>query len=83
LRELARVCLPEGKAVLLEHVLSSVRPVALLERLWSPIHERTIGCHPTRQTIETARALGLTIETEQKRFFGAFRLVTARPPDVR
>jgi len=83
LGELVRVCRPDGRIVLLEHVLSPVWPVALLERLWTPIQERTLGCHLTRETFKTARALGLTIESEQTRFFGVFRLAVARPPVVR
>jgi ubiquinone/menaquinone biosynthesis C-methylase UbiE len=83
LRELARVCRPEGRIVLLEHVLSPSRPVAFLERLWSPVNERAIGCSLTRRTIETARGLGFAVEREQSRFFGVFRLAVARPPGVR
>ena len=79
LRELRRVCRPTGTIVLLEHVLSPHRPVALLERLLTPLQSRAMGCHLDRPTIDTARAVGLTIATEQSRRLGVFRLVTARP----
>ncbi|MGH2531716.1 MAG: class I SAM-dependent methyltransferase [Thermomicrobiales bacterium] len=81
LRELARVCRPDGRVVLLEHVLSPVPPVAWLERLLSPVQERFIGCHLNRRTIETARSMGFAIESERRRLAGVFRLVVARPPD--
>ena len=83
LREAARVCRPEGRIVLLEHVRSPVWPVALLQRLWTPIQERTLGCHLLRTTIDTARELGFTIESERDRLFGIFRLAIARPPDLK
>ena len=80
LREVARVCRPEGTVVLLEHVLSPSRPVAALERLLTPLQARAIGCHLDRETIDLARRLGFRVEREAARRFGVFRLVVARPP---
>jgi ubiquinone/menaquinone biosynthesis C-methylase UbiE len=79
LREMRRVCKPEGKIVLLEHVLSHHWPVALIERVMTPLQARAIGCHLDRETIETARRAGLRIESEQVRRLGIFRLAVARP----
>ncbi|MFM9105471.1 MAG: class I SAM-dependent methyltransferase [Chloroflexota bacterium] len=79
LREMRRVCRPAGKVVLLEHVLSPLWPVALLERAMTPLQARAIGCHLDRKTLETARAAGLRIESEQSRRLGVFRLAVARP----
>ena len=80
LRELARVCRPDGRVVLLEHVRSPVGPVFVIQRLLTPLQERFIGCHLTRETVDAARRLGFTIESERCRFFNVFRLVVARPP---
>ena len=82
LREMARVCRPDGRIVMLEHVLSSVRPVAALERLLSPLQERALGCHLNRKTIALARSRGFAILDERQRLFGVFRLVVARPPQT-
>lgn len=79
LREMARVCRPAGRIVLLEHVLSPYWPVSLLERAMTPLQSRAIGCHFDRETIETARRAGLQIESEQTRRLGVFRLAVARP----
>lgn len=80
LRELTRVCRPDGRVVLLEHVRSPVGPVFVVQRLLTPLQERFIGCHLTRETVDAARRLGLTIESERRRLFDVFRLVVARPP---
>ena len=81
LREMARVCAPGGRIVLLEHVLSPIPPVALLQRLLSPLQVRAIGCHLDRRTIDLLRHEGFTVESEQRRRLGVFRLVVARPPE--
>lgn len=80
LREMVRVCRTDGQIVLLEHVLSPNWPVALLERLVSPLQERLIGCHLNRDTIELVRREGLRIQSEERRLAGVFRLVIAHPP---
>ncbi len=82
LQELGRVCRPDGRIVLLEHVRSPVAPVYAVERLLSPLQERIIGCHLTRQTAEVARGVGLTIRSERRRVFGVVRLVVAEMPDA-
>lgn len=80
LREMARVCRPAGRVVLLEHVLSPSRPVAMIERLASPLQNRMLGCHLDRRTIDLARELGFTFEAEHHRLAGIFRLAVGRPP---
>jgi len=80
LLEIARVCRPDGRVVLLEHVRSPSAPIYALERLLSPLQERFIGCHLTRETITEARRLGFRIDSERTRLFAVFRLVVARPP---
>jgi ubiquinone/menaquinone biosynthesis C-methylase UbiE len=79
IQELARVCRPSGKIVMLEHVLSPTRPIAWMERRFAPMQERALGCHLTRETIETVRHSGLVIESERSRLWQTFRLIVARP----
>lgn len=83
LREMARVCRPGGRIVLLEHVRSPVRPVAMAQRLLSPMQKRFIGCHLDRETIALVKHLGFTIVSERRHLLGIFRLVVARPPKAK
>jgi SAM-dependent methyltransferase len=80
LRELARVCRPSGRIVMLEHVRSTARPLAALQRILSPLNERAIGCHLDRDTIDLARSLGFSIDETRTRLFNSVQLVLARPP---
>ena len=80
LRELARVCRPRGRVVLLEHVRATARPLATAQRLLSPLNERAIGCHLDRETFELAQSLGYVFDEIETRLFAAVRLGVARPP---
>jgi ubiquinone/menaquinone biosynthesis C-methylase UbiE len=80
LLELGRVCRPGGRIVMLEHVRSTSRPLAAVQKVLSPLNERAIGCHLDRETFDLARSLGFSIDESWSRLFGSVRLVVARPP---
>jgi ubiquinone/menaquinone biosynthesis C-methylase UbiE len=80
LREMARVCRPEGRVVLLEHVLSPNRFVAWWQKRLAPAQHRMLGCHLDRQTDQLVRDLGFRVERDQTRLFGVFHLIVAVPP---
>ena len=80
LLELGRVCRPGGRIVMLEHVRSTARPLAALQRVLSPFNERAVGCHLDRDTFGLARSLGFSIDETQSRLFDSVQLVVARPP---
>jgi ubiquinone/menaquinone biosynthesis C-methylase UbiE len=80
LLELGRVCRPRGRVVMLEHVRSTARPLAAVQRALSPLNERAIGCHLDRDTFDLARSLGFSIDQTRSRLFDSVRLAVARPP---
>lgn len=82
-REAARVCRPDGKVVVLEHVLSPLGLVAGAQRLFSPVQERALGCHLTRRTLPVLADEGFSIVSTRSKFLGVFQLVVARPPQMR
>ena len=85
LREMARVCTPEGRIVLLEHVRAPNIVLAGMQKVLTPLQERMLGCHLDRPTDRLVRELGFGMEREETRFFGVFHLIVARPPapDIR
>lgn len=81
LREMARVCRPQGRIVLLEHVLSPNPVVGWFLHRLSPAQERMLGCHLDRSTDRLVRDLGFEVERDDARLFGIFHLIVARPPE--
>lgn len=79
LSEMSRVCKPEGKIVLLEHVLSPNRIFAKLQKLLTPLQVRQLGCHLDRPTDQLVRELGFHVERDESRFVGVFHMIVMRP----
>lgn len=80
LREMARVVKPDGKIVLLEHVLSPNPLVKPVMKLVAPLQVRAMGCHIDRTTNQIIRKLGFRVEQDRSRVLGIFHLIVARPP---
>ncbi len=78
LREIARVCKPEGKVVLLEHVRSET-PLGYLMDLVNPLVVRMSGANINRRRLGTVRRAGLTIERVDSFLLDIVKLIVAKP----
>lgn len=80
LREMARVCKPDGRIVLIEHVLAPNPIIGAVQKIVSPLQERHMGCHLDRPTHQLVRELGFPVERDDSRVLGIVHLIVARPP---
>ncbi|MHB9058945.1 MAG: class I SAM-dependent methyltransferase [Bacillota bacterium] len=79
LREVARVCRPGGRVIMLEHVRALGLAGSIMDRM-NPLVVRMIGANINRRTVENVRLAGLTIDSvESFGPGGIIKLISARP----
>lgn len=78
LKEIARVVKPNGKVVLLEHVLSSNLYLTAIMQAINPFTRATFGENFNRKTVENVAKSGLLIEKVTDVGWGIFKLIEAR-----
>lgn len=79
LREVRRVLKPQGKLLLLEHVLSERPVLRFLMKLANPIMVRITGANIDRVTVRNIQKAGFRIEEEKNLWLDIVKLIVARP----
>lgn len=79
LKEVKRVCKPEGKIILLEHVRSDNPILGKLMDLLDPITVRMMGPHINRRTVENISKAGLTIRSVEDQNLKILKHIVAEP----
>lgn len=77
--ELRRVCKPDGKLILLEHVRSANRLLGLTMDLLNPIVVRAIGANINRETLKTMETAGMTLSSVENVGMEILKLIVATP----
>jgi ubiquinone/menaquinone biosynthesis C-methylase UbiE len=78
LREMARVCVPDGRMLLFEHGRSSRAAIADWQDRHADQHAQVLGCHWNREPLELVREAGLEVEQSDRNFLGMFHVIEAR-----
>jgi len=79
LKELRRVCKPNGRLVVLEHVRPTNELLGILFDVLNPIVVRMMGANINRRTVDNIKKAGWHIQTEQNLSSDVVRLIEARP----
>ncbi|GBD39171.1 Ubiquinone/menaquinone biosynthesis C-methyltransferase UbiE [bacterium HR37] len=79
LKEMGRVCNPNGRILLLEHGRSSREWLGRWQDLRADKHERQFGCRWNLEPPKLVAQSGLKVLSIQTTFFGIFYLIEAAP----
>jgi len=79
LKELRRVCKPDGRLVLLEHVRPARPLLGLIFDLLNPLVVRMMGANINRKTIDNIKSAGWQLQIDQKLSSDIVRWIEARP----
>jgi len=79
LKEMGRVCRPDGKILLVEHGRSDHEWLGKWQDRRDDRHARQLGCHWNREPLELVCKAGLTPVTGRRSFLGIFHEIEAKP----
>ena len=79
LREIDRVCAPDGRILLLEHGRSSVGPIARFQDWWAPRHFEAHGCRWNQEPADVVAEAGLEAMAVDRSLLGIVTSIVVRP----
>jgi ubiquinone/menaquinone biosynthesis C-methylase UbiE len=77
LQEMARVCKPAGRILLLEHGRSDREWIGRWQDNREDSFAKQLGCHWNREPLELVRQAGLKVNKSRRVFFGVFHQIEA------
>lgn len=80
LSEMARVCRPGGRILLLEHGRSDRAWLGRWQDRRTAQHAARLGCQWNREPLQLVQEAGLDVRDARRAFFGIFHMIVAAPP---
>ena len=82
LREMARVCKPNGRILLLEHGRSTNERLAQWQDKRAERHAKRFGCNWNRNILEIVEAANLEMVSSKPYCFGVFHAIEIKPTSI-
>jgi ubiquinone/menaquinone biosynthesis C-methylase UbiE len=80
LKEMKRVCKPDGMVINMEHMKSEHVILSMIEDIFNPLTFGAMGVNINRRTLENIRKAGLNIVDEQNLAIrDVFRIIKSKP----
>lgn len=79
LKEIRRVCKPNGKIILLEHVRSENPLLGKIMDILDPLTVKMMGPHINRRTVETVHKAGFKVKSVEDQHLKILKLIVAEP----
>lgn len=79
LRDMARVCRPEGRILLIEHGRSDREWLGKWQDRRTQRIAKQLGCHWNREPLKLVHQAGLKVAAARRSFFGVFQEIEATP----
>ena len=80
LREMARLCRPGGRILLLEHGRSGRQWLGRWQDRWADSHAAKLGCRWNLEPLDLLSQVELPVAKARRVFFGIFYEIEAKPP---
>lgn len=82
MREMARVCKPDGKILLLEHGRSNRNWIGRFQDWRVEKHAKQLSCVWNKEPHDMVLEAGLEVTSARRSFFGVFHSITAKPRPI-
>lgn len=82
LKEMVKVCKPDGKILLLEHGRSSLEFIGRWQDKKAEAHAKSLGCYWNREPTKLVEKAGFGVIDSKQKFLGIFQIIKTKPNKI-